>query len=340
MNYQVTCLTPTLCGDGRKLAPIDYMVWKDQVNILDQNRIFKLLSKGPRLDGYLTQLKTATKLDFASWGGFAQNFAGRRIPFEHSAYAAEWNKTGAEYCAIPTFSSGPTGAYLPGAAIKGALRTGLLVNAWKDSLLADLPPRRPGEAAEKATIGSRTRNFLASDSNIVPDSTFKIYLVKTATMQGTTKLQLGWKPVPYFAEMAVPGSVFEGNWRDDREHHGVNRKRVFAAANDYAASEAAGCATEVRRICKLACAARPDRQARSASGTGSQHGRMHPGDPDGAGDSSARARCSTQRIRTTARFCRRIRSMSARSAADCLSRRHGALFIRTTNPRRWPAGLN
>ena len=78
MKYRVTCLTPTLVGDGQRLAPIDYMVWRDHVNVLDQRRIFKLLSKGPRLEGYLTQLKKAEKLDFASWGGFAQNFAGRR----------------------------------------------------------------------------------------------------------------------------------------------------------------------------------------------------------------------------------------------------------------------
>ena len=83
MRYRVTCLTPTLVGDGQKLAPIDYMVWKDHVNVLDQRRIFRLLAKGPRLDGYLAQLKKAQKLDFASWGGFAQNFAGRRLPFEH-----------------------------------------------------------------------------------------------------------------------------------------------------------------------------------------------------------------------------------------------------------------
>lgn len=57
MRYRITCWTPTLVGDGHKLAPIDYMVWKDQVNILDQTRIFRLLSKGPRLEGYLSQLK-------------------------------------------------------------------------------------------------------------------------------------------------------------------------------------------------------------------------------------------------------------------------------------------
>ena len=50
MRYRVTCLTPTLVGDGRRLSPIDYMVWKDHVNVLDQWRIFRLLAKGPRLE--------------------------------------------------------------------------------------------------------------------------------------------------------------------------------------------------------------------------------------------------------------------------------------------------
>lgn len=49
MKYSVTALTPLLVGDGKELAPIDYMVWKDQVNVLDQPRIFKLLARGPRL---------------------------------------------------------------------------------------------------------------------------------------------------------------------------------------------------------------------------------------------------------------------------------------------------
>jgi CRISPR-associated protein Csm5 len=248
MKYQVTCVTPTLVGDGDKLAPIDYMVWKDHVNILDQTRIFKLLAKGPRLEGYLAQLKRATKLDFASWGGFAQNFAGRRIPFENAAYAAEWNRTEPEYCSIPTFTAGASGSYLPGTAIKGALRTAMLAAAWKDGMLADLPSRRPGETAEQRTVGSRTRAFMTSDSKTVPDSIFRIYMVKTATMQGAGK-QLGWKPVPVFAEMAIPGSVFEGSWHEReflaqdevwrmlRWGHAVSRKRVFSAANDYAAKQ-------------------------------------------------------------------------------------------------------
>src|SRR5919204_3956160 len=101
MNYTLPCLTPTLIGNGDELAPIDYMVWKDQVNVLDQNRIFKLLARGPRLEGYLAQLRKATKLDFASWGGFAQNFSQRRIPFESPDLTAIWNTTASEHLFIP-----------------------------------------------------------------------------------------------------------------------------------------------------------------------------------------------------------------------------------------------
>ena len=105
MNYKATVLTPLLVGDGQELSPIDYMVWKDQVNVLDQARIFRLLSRGPRLDGYLAQLRKAGKLDFASWGGFAQNFSARRIPFEHASSTAIWEKTIAEFLFIPTFAA-------------------------------------------------------------------------------------------------------------------------------------------------------------------------------------------------------------------------------------------
>src|SRR5436190_12202843 len=126
MKYHLTVLTPTLVGDGNRLSPIDYMVWRDQVNVLNQARIFRLLSRGPRLEGYLSQLRKATKLDFASWGGFAQNFSQRRIPFEHADSTAIWNGAPSESLFIPTFAAGYRGAYLPASAVKGALRSGLV----------------------------------------------------------------------------------------------------------------------------------------------------------------------------------------------------------------------
>ena len=274
MRYRLTCLTPLLVGDGRRLSPIDYMVWKDHVNVLDQWRIFRLLAKGPRLEGYLTQLKRADKLDFASWGGFAQNFAGRRIPFENPAYSAYWNRAAGDSLHIPTFTAGTSGPYLPGAAVKGALRTGMVFAHWRDGMLQDVlsrvqgerPPRRPAEIVEEQALGpagsNRMRFLSAGDSAAVAASQFKIYLLRTSTLQPRgAGFVLGWKQsprgavdgarpddsTPAFAEMAVPGTAFEGVWDEKafflqtevrralRWPESMSRAKVFEAANVYAA---------------------------------------------------------------------------------------------------------
>jgi len=274
MRYRVTCLTPLLVGDGRKLSPIDYMVWKDHVNVLDQWRIFRLLAKGPRLEGYLAQLKKADKLDFASWGGFAQNFAGRRIPFESPAYSAYWNRAVGESLHIPTFAAGASGPYLPATALKGALRTGMVFANWREGMLQDVagrvkgerPPRRPAEMVEDQALGpagvNRMRFIEAGDSAPVNPSVFKVYLLRTSTLQPRgAGLALGWKQsprgaadgsrpddsTPSFAEMAAPGTTFEGDWNENnfflrpevrkavRWPEGFSRAYIFEAANVYAA---------------------------------------------------------------------------------------------------------
>ena len=272
MRYRLTCLTPTLVGDGRKLSPIDYMVWKDHVNVLDQWRIFRLLARGPRLEGYLAQLKKAEKLDFASWGGFAQNFAGRRIPFESAAYSNYWNRAMGESLHIPTFSAGASGAYLPGTAIKGALRTGMVFSNWRDGMLqtvrsrvqGDRPVRHPALMVEEQALGSagvsRMRFVSAGDSGVVTSSQFKIYLLRTSTLLPRGgNFALGWKTsprgavdgarpddaTPSFAEMAAPGTTFEGAWdeknfflqpevrRSIRWPEQFDRAKIFEAANVY-----------------------------------------------------------------------------------------------------------
>lgn len=263
MKYRLTCLTPTLVGDGQRLAPIDYMVWKDHVNVLDQKRIFRLLAKGPRLDSYLLQLKKAEKLDFASWGGFAQNYAGRRIPFEHPSSAQYWEKTRAENLFIPTFSTGPSGPYLPGTAIKGALRTGVMHGKLTPKLMSDLSarassegrlPRNPGRAVEEGALGvggaDAMRLISASDSKTVEESVFRIYLLRASTLEprGAGKFELAWKQIPgrsvkrledstpVFAEMAVPGTAFEGDWREKapRNRNAMDVAAMLALVNDYA----------------------------------------------------------------------------------------------------------
>ncbi|MGA2327815.1 MAG: type III-A CRISPR-associated RAMP protein Csm5 [Bryobacteraceae bacterium] len=270
MRYRLTCLTPLLVGDGRKLSPIDYMVWKDQVNVLDQRRIFRLLAKGPRLEGYLTQLKRADKLDFASWGGFAQNFADRRVPFEDPSSTVYWEKARSESLSIPTFLSGLDGPYLPGSAIKGALRTGVLFARWGNGAppqMDDRSWRRPGEAAEEQALGPGPVNFMraiaVADSQPVPVAALRLYLLRVSTLvaRGGGRYELGWKQTPrgtvpgnqagestpLFAEMAAPGTIFEGVWRENaflaqpeiaralRWREPVTGARILAAANRFAA---------------------------------------------------------------------------------------------------------
>ncbi len=278
MKYRVTCLTPALVGDGQRLAPIDYMVWKDQVNVLDQRRIFRLLAKGPRLDGYLSQLKKSERLDFASWGGFAQNYAGRRIPFEHSSLTACWERARAENLFIPTFAASPAGPFLPGSAIKGALRTGAVHAQWTARGMANVAAqtndsdprtmRRAWTAAEDAALGQGGANVMrlvgASDSSPAPASAFRVYLLRVSTLASRgPQFELGWKQAPrgaskraddgtpVFAEMADPGTVFEGFWQENeflasqetaralKRSKSASRKAIFEAVNACAAQQIA-----------------------------------------------------------------------------------------------------
>ncbi|MBY0376158.1 MAG: hypothetical protein K2Q23_19335 [Bryobacteraceae bacterium] len=266
MNYRVTVLTPTLIGDGDRLSPVDYMLYQDKVAVLDQRRIFKLLSKGPRLDGYLAQLLKADKLDFASWGGFAQNYAGRRIPLESPSITPHWNKARAEFCHIPTFATSAAGHFLPATALKGALRTAAVYAAWKGHAvleklagqMGERIPRRLAQGPEEQALGTggndRMRGLMLADSAVAPDSAFRVYLLRTSTLvaRGGGKIDLGWKfpgqggiedkrrddATPLFAEMAAPGTLFSGRWNQPAHPKGrrdpLRVDSIIEAANDWA----------------------------------------------------------------------------------------------------------
>jgi CRISPR-associated protein Csm5 len=272
-TYKVTTLTPLLVGDGQELSPVDYMVWKDQVNVLDQPRIFRLLSRGPRLEGYLTQLRKADKLDFASWGGFAQNFSERRIPFEHSSSTAIWEKTATESLFIPTFAASHQGAYLPGSALKGALRTGLVFTRWSAgtmeklaaSMSGDRLPRHPAEALETGAGATQTRILATADSTPIPRSALKVFLTRVANLDTRpgSAAQASWKvagrgnvpaarineSTPTFVEMAVPGTEFSGSFferkflEDQQFTRSLGWRSVpdlelfIKSANEYAAAQ-------------------------------------------------------------------------------------------------------
>src|SRR5207237_5997799 len=110
---------------------------------------------------------------------------------------------------IPTFAASASGPYLPGAAIKGALRTGMFFASAKEGMLREVNsrmqgerlPRRPAEPAEDHALGtagySRMRLVSAGDSAPIDPAVFKIYLLRTATLQASQGgLALGWKQSP------------------------------------------------------------------------------------------------------------------------------------------------
>lgn len=275
MNYRVTALTPLLVGDGRSLSPIDYMVWKDQVNVLDQPAIFRSLRNSRLFDTYLGELRTAKKLDFARWGGYAQQerFSRRRIPFEHADSTSAWNAASPESLFIPTFTTDYRGAYLPASAVKGALRTGLVFSRWSAATIerlaasveGDRLPRRASEAAEAAVSASQVRIAALADSQPVPASAFRVYVTRVASLDTRQpgKPQLMWKvtgrgsvppqritdATPVFTEMAIPGTSFDGEWQKRKFLDGQETLRAFGwrsaaqpetlteAANQYAAAQ-------------------------------------------------------------------------------------------------------
>ena len=154
------------------------------------------------------------RLDFASWGGFAQNFAGRRIPFEHVSSVPAWERAHPENLFIPTFAALSKGPYVPATAIKGALRTGAVFDRWNDTTFKQLsermaderPPRNPAAKAEDAALGgsssNKMRRFSAGDSAEITYSSMKVYLVRVATMvsRGAGRTELGWKTLRGSAE--------------------------------------------------------------------------------------------------------------------------------------------
>jgi CRISPR-associated protein Csm5 len=106
----------------------------------------------------------------------------------------------------------------------------------------------------------RMRVFSAGDSDDVPASAMKIYLLRVATLKGSgDRYELGWKAsprgsvdgrrpddsTPSFAEMAPPGTAFTGDWREreflkqpeiTRTLHWKHpdRGHVFELANQFA----------------------------------------------------------------------------------------------------------
>lgn len=106
---------------------------------------------------------------------------------------------------------------------------------------------------EEAALGvggaDAMRLISASDSKTVQESSFKIFLLRASTLEarGGGKFELAWKgpgrsakrledSTPVFAEMAVPGTAFEGGWREKspRNRGGMDVAAMLGLVNAYA----------------------------------------------------------------------------------------------------------
>jgi CRISPR-associated protein Csm5 len=222
IRWRLTVLTPTLIGDGKRLAPIDYMVWKDQINVLDQSLIFRRLAGTPRMDGYLAELSRAKRLEFKSWGGYAQSYAVRRIPLEDPDLVAQWEAAREEDIFIPT------------TAIKGALKTALL----GARVSVDQMASARHQAADKLLRGLRL-----GDGSPAPDEHYKVYYSRIAAPVKVGGADLRWKAAPTFVECAAPGTVFSGRGSleedltndlaavNSHSRHTLERQRQFATTH-------------------------------------------------------------------------------------------------------------
>ncbi len=218
-RFQVTVLTPTLAGSGESLTPIDYMVWQNEVRVLNQDRIFKLLARNPRLESYLEKLRKGERLEWSLWGGYAQSFASAKIPFASAGLASVWEKARNEDLHIPRFAHGGGRRLLPGSALKGALRSAWLTGVispekatelWRDCAAAGL--RWKTLAALDAAAGRNGLHGLAFTDARTPSDSFRIYQTRVLVLR-SNNAKAGpaeWKPGQQFAEMARPGAVFEG----------------------------------------------------------------------------------------------------------------------------------
>lgn len=216
--YRLTVISPLLAGSGELLTPIDYMVWQNEIRVLDQERIFKLLARNPRLESYLEHLRKAERLEWSQWGGYAQSYSSARIPFASGGLSTVWAKARNEDLYIPRFAHGGGRRLLPGSAIKGALRTAWLGGAldgekgrkiWSECAAAGL--RWKTLAALDAAGGRKALAGLAFTDARTPADSFRVFQTRVLVLRSESAAgPAEWKPGQQFAEMARPGAVFEG----------------------------------------------------------------------------------------------------------------------------------
>ncbi len=166
--------------------------------------------------------------------------------------SAYWNRAAGESLHIPTFAAGASGPYLPGTAIKGALRTGMVFANWRDGMLQDVlarvqgerMPRRPAESVEEQALGAGGTNKMrfvsAGDSATV--ATRRFQNLSAAHLDAAASRR-------EFRAGLEAESARRGGWRASRGQHADVRRDGCRRARSSAAI-----GTRRRSSCNPMCA--------------------------------------------------------------------------------------
>ena len=163
MRYRLTCLTPVLVGDGESCRPSTTWCGRTTSACSTSAASSACWPRARASKAISRNSKRPTSWTSPPGADSRRTSPIRRIPFEHPSSSAYWERASGETLNIPTFSSGASGPYVPGAAIKGVLRTGMLFASLKPGMLRDVaqlfqgdrPPRRPAEGPEAQALGGR-----------------------------------------------------------------------------------------------------------------------------------------------------------------------------------------
>lgn len=136
MWLEIEALTPVHVGTGELIGPLEYAISESQVGVVDLGRLFRrdparAEAIGQQLAGTSpTALRSLSLERLLSAKELAQEALWRyRLPASEATLAALGRARAQEHELRPTMKTPDGRAYLPGTAIKGALRTALIF-AW------------------------------------------------------------------------------------------------------------------------------------------------------------------------------------------------------------------
>ncbi len=133
-KMKLTTLSPVFIGSGEALSGLDYFFdnSKNQLNIIDENKIAKYLNQNHLIDGFIKYIANKKDVKFFEWAKINNiNPSKLDIYKKIYKYSSKDIKVLNKVNLIIRNTAGK--AYIPGSSIKGAIRTAILIKKLKEN---------------------------------------------------------------------------------------------------------------------------------------------------------------------------------------------------------------